>query len=46
MSTTLEIIFNKSQNVDVNFILNSEFNAISDWVKLNKLSLNAKKIDL
>ncbi len=43
LSTTLEVVFNKSRNVDVNFILNSEFNAISDWLKLNKLSLNAQK---
>ncbi len=43
LSKTLEIVFNKSRNVDVNVILNSEFNAINDWLKLNKLSLNAQK---
>ena len=43
LSTTLEIVLNESQNVDVSIILNSELNAISDWLKLNKLSLNVKK---
>ncbi len=35
LSTTLEIVFNTT--------LNSELNAISYWLKLNKLSLNAPK---
>ncbi len=46
LSTILEIIFNKSWNVDVNLILNSEFNVISNWLKLNNLSLKCQKKEI
>ena len=43
LSTTIEIVYNKSQGSNVDIDLNLELDNISDWLKLNKLSLNVKK---
>ncbi len=43
LSTSLEITYNKGSNSSIQNIINNELANISDWLKLNKLSLNIKK---
>lgn len=43
LNTTIELIAERNPNQDINTILNNELTNISHWLKLNKLSLNAKK---
>lgn len=45
LSTTLEIIFknNNNMNMNISLNLNQKLADISDWLKVNKLSLNVKK---
>ncbi len=43
LSTTLEIIMENQDNSTINSKINYELSRISDWLKTNKLSLNASK---
>jgi hypothetical protein len=43
LSTTLNTIRSSEANADINNILNNELDKISNWLKLNKLSLNCDK---
>ncbi len=43
LSTTIEIIFKNNNNMNISLNLNHNLLNISDWLKLNKLSLNLKK---
>ncbi len=42
LSTTLEVIFSKSNRLNVNHAINTALPNINDLLKLNKVSLNAK----
>ncbi len=42
ISTILEVIVSKSNSLNVNHAINTALSNINDWLKLNKLSLNAK----
>ncbi len=42
-STTLEIVLRNAQTLDTESKLNNELTNISNWLKLNKLSLNVQK---
>ncbi len=43
LSTTLEIILKNKPNLNIDTTLNSELEKITDWLKVNKLSLNIAK---
>ncbi len=43
LSTILEIIFKSNNNMNISLNVNHNLANISDWLKLNKLSLNVKK---
>ncbi len=43
LSTTLEIVLKNKTNLNINTMLNSELEKISDWLKVNRLSLNIAK---
>ncbi len=43
LSTTLEIIFKSNNDMNISLTLNHKLADISDWLKLNKLSLNVMK---
>ncbi len=43
LSTTSEIVIRNTPNLNADNILNTELKNVSDWLKLNKLSLNLKK---
>ncbi len=43
LSTTLEIVLRNTQTLDTESKLNNELANVSNWLKLNKLSLNVQK---
>lgn len=43
LTTTLELVAIENPNMDICTVLNNELTNISDWLKVNKLSLNVKK---
>ncbi len=43
LSTTLEIVIQDTNNIDIETGLNMELEGINDWLKLNKLSLSIDK---
>ncbi len=43
LSTTLDIVFRNTPNLNADNILNTELTNVNDWLKLNKLSLNLQK---
>ncbi len=43
LSTTLEIVLKNNPNLNIDTTLNNELEQISDWLKVNKLSLNIAK---
>ena len=43
LSTSIELVAEQNPGKDISSILNNELSNISDWLKCNKLSLNAQK---
>ena len=43
LQTTLEIVLRETQYIPIDTKLNHELSKVSDWLKLNKLSLNVQK---
>ncbi len=43
ISTTLEIVLRNAQTLDTEYKLHNELANVSNWLKLNKLSLNVQK---
>ncbi len=43
LSTTIEIVFNNAKDVNVVSKLNAELAFVSDWLKINKLSLSIQR---
>ncbi len=43
LSTTLDIVLKNKPNLNIDTTLNNELETISDWLKVNKLSLNIAK---
>ncbi len=42
LSNTLEIVLRNTQTLDIESKVNNELANVSNWLKLNKLSLNVK----
>ena len=43
LSSTFDTFSKYEQNGNVKFLINTEFNKVSEWLKLNKLYLNLNK---
>ncbi len=46
LTTTFEIIYKKGNKIITQNILNHELTNTNDWLKLNKLSLNIRKLNI